>query len=293
MSEIYREEAGFLDLVGDILDNGVEVPDRTGVGSIAVFDRKLIFNNAQTFPFSTCRVAGLRLAFEEFWFFLRGETQTKILESKGITFWQGNTSRDFLVKRGLSHLLEGDMGKAYGYQFRNYGGSGFDQLVDTYNTLKKDPFSRRVYNTFWNPAQSNEMALTPCWHSHQFVVLPDKETGENVLNLKLINRSLDVVFGCMFAIQQYALYQRCMAELLGFKVGVLSCDLSQAHIYNNQITYARELRQRTLGLPGEIIIKKPLESLDDLLSMSWDDIEVVGLIVNNQPFKTPRPPMAV
>jgi thymidylate synthase len=243
------------------------------------------------------------MAFEEFWFFLNGKTQTKELEEKGINFWKGNTSKEFLSKRGLGHLDEGDLGVAYGSQLRAYGQStifgveGKDQLVDTYETLKNDKYSRRVYNTMWNPNESHLMALTPCWHSHQFVVLPD-EDGNDVLHLKLFSRSADTVFGAMYAIQQYRLYQMCMAKLLGFNVGKLSCDLTQIHIYLNQIEYAEEILTRSFGFDvdaydiNRISIDKDLNTLDDLLTLQWSDFGINHPTVNKEPFVTPRPPMA-
>jgi thymidylate synthase len=174
---------------------------------------------------------------------------------------------------------------------------GIDQLEEAYQTLKTDKYSRRVYTTFWNPNESHLMALTPCWHSHQFVVLPD-EDGNDVLHLKLLGRSLDSVFGAMYAIQQYRLYQMCMAKLLGFNVGKMSCDLTQIHIYLNQIEYAEEILTRSFGFDvdaydiSRININKDLKTLDDLLTMQWSDFEINHPTVNKEPFVTPRPPMA-
>lgn len=308
MSEIYRNEPGYIRMVRDILLSGVDIPDRTGVGSRAIFDAKIVYDTDVIFPFSTIRPAPLRMAFEEFWFFLNGYTQTKLLEEKGVNFWKGNTSREFLDNRNLLDLPEGDMGMSYGYQWRGFGGwygytgfagggqkygdAGHDQLVEVYQELRKNPYSRRLYTTFWNPQHSHRMALTPCWHSHQWVVLPDGQ-GNDVLHLKLLNRSLDSVFGLSFAVQQYALYQVAMAKLLGMKVGKLSCDLTQIHIYNNQLAYAYEMIYREFEKAGEVEITKPLNSLEDLLQMTWDDVRVTGLEVNKSEFVTPRPEMAV
>lgn len=305
MSEIYRNEHGYIRMVGDIMLSGADIPDRTGVGSRAMFDAKIVYDTDFVFPFSTIRPAPLRMAFEEFWFFLRGETQTKLLEEKGVNFWKGNTSREFLDNRGLTHVPEGDMGMSYGFQWRNSGGfvsywrgkekygmKGHDQLVEIYEELVKNPHSRRLYTTFWSPSDSHLMALTPCWHSHQWVVLPDGK-GNDVLHLKLLNRSLDSVFGLSFAVQQYALYQVAMAKLLGMKVGKLSCDLTQIHIYHNQLEYADEMIKREFGQAGEVEITKPLKTLGHLLQMTWDDVKVTGLEVNTSKFVTPRPPMAV
>lgn len=293
--KIYYEEQGYLELLKELLASGVQVTDRTGIGSIAMFDSKVVYNSQ--FPFSTIRPAPLRLAFEEFWMFLRGDTQTKLLEEKGINFWKGNTSREFLDSRELYHLKEGDMGKAYGFQFRNFGGnysyssSGFDQLVNSLNLLKTDPYSRRNLVTFWNPQQSKDMALTPCWHSHQLVVLPSE--NRPVLHIKLINRSLDALFGFPFAVQQYRLYQVALCNMFNFELGSLSCDLTHVHIYNNQIDYAKELITREFGKQGAININKDLNNINDLLSLQWEDIEVHDLTVNSTKFVTPRPPMAV
>jgi thymidylate synthase len=293
----YYGEKGYLEMMADILNHGVDVPDRTGVGSRAMFDAKVIYMPDE-FPFSTVRPASLEKAFREFWFFMSGRTQTKELEAQGVNFWVGNTTREFLDNRGLHHLEEGDMGMAYGFSWRTFN-KGLvaedkrivDQLRETYETLKKDPYSRRVYTTFWNPSASPLMALTPCWHSHQFVVLPNDE-GEKVLHMKVINRSLDSCFGYQFAVQQYRLYQMCMAKLLGYELGGMVCDLSQIHIYENQKQYVAEILTRELGTPGKVEIKKELNTLEDMINLQWEDIEVTGLKVNTEKFVTPRPPMA-
>lgn len=289
---IYKGERGFIDLLGHTLVEGVDTPDRTGVGCRKTFNHQIVYNIGDgEFPFSTIRPSPLRMAFEEFWFFMRGETDTKILEEKGINFWKGNTTREFLDARGLTHLPPGNMGKAYGFQWRQYN-DVHDQLVETVDTLINDPYSRRMYTTFWNPSQSKDMALTPCWHSHIFNVLPDKD-GYLTLNMKVFNRSLDITFGAQFAMQQYALYMMCMAQLGGMKLGELVFDLSDVHIYHNQIEYVKEILTRDFGKIGTVEICKNIQTIDDMLSLKWDDIKVDGLVVNTKPFVTPRPPMAV
>lgn len=292
MSVVYYGEQGYINLVKDVLENGVKTPDRTGVGCYKVFDRKLVWNVGKQFPFSTFRPAPLSMAFKEFWFFMKGLTDTTILYNQGVKFWEGNTSREFLDNRGLKHLKEGDMGKAYGYQWRNFSDE-FDQLMETSKTLLNDPYSRRMLTTFWNPSQSDEMALTPCWHSHQFVCVPEKD-GSITLNLKVMNRSLDVVFGESFARQQYALYLMCMAKLANMNVGYMSCDLTDIHIYENQLEFAREMVDRDLGVAGDVTINKELNTIFDVIGLEWDDIEVSdSLYVNKTDFKTKRPKMAV
>lgn len=290
MTEYYGE-AGYVQLIKDILSNGQEQTDRTGVGTISIFDAKVVYPEDTFGCFSTIRPASLRMSFEELWFFLRGETDTKKLEAKGVNFWKPQTSREFLDKRGLHILPEGDLGLAYSAQFRRFGESlsnnGVDQLANLVNDLKNDPYSRRLMVDLWNPAQQAAMPLTPCWFNFQVVVI-----GE-YLHMKLRNRSLDSIFGFSFAVQQYRLLQCCLCQMFGYKLGRLSADLSHVHIYKNQIEYAKELVERELGGQGEVFIGKELKTLEDLLALQWEDFTVRWLEVNNTPFKTERPPMAV
>ena len=295
-------EEQYIKMLKTIITNAVDVPNhRTGVSTIALFDYKLTVNEGE-FPFSTIRPAHPRLAFEELWLFLRGDTNTKLLEEKGIGFWKGNTSREFLDSRGLHHLPEGDLGAAYSKQFRNFGDSydggdytaGVDQVEKLYLALAKDRYSRRLVTSLWNPPEEDNMVLTACWWCHQFVVLPSPEG--DTLHLKLINRSLDALFGCIFAVQQYRLYQIALAKLFGMRVGKLSCDLTHIHLYENQIEYTTELLRRPYNFDGcydinRIKINKDLVLMDDLLELTWEDFQVSVPTVNVSKFETARPEM--
>ena len=290
----YYGEEGYLNLLEDTLAYGSRIEnDRTQIGTINTFNAQIHWNLATDFPFCTHRPAPLRMAFEELWFFLRGQTDTKILQEKGINFWKGNTSREFLDARGLTYLREGDLGRAYSKQFREYDG-WVDQLKNVWHGLLNDPYSRRHHVTLWNPAESHLMALTPCWYAHTFMVTPPQtDCGKPVLNMKLMNRSCDLVYGYFFAAQQYALYQLAMAESLGYNVGYMVTDMTNVHVYTNQVDYAKEILQRDLGEAGKVSFKDILYRYLDILDMEWEDIIVEGLVVNKQPFVTPRPPMAV
>lgn len=294
MTEYYGEQ-GYIQLIKDILASGEEQTDRTAVGTLSIFDAKVVYPEDTFACFSTIKPAALRMAFEELWFFLRGETDTKKLEEKGVMFWRGNTSREFLDKRGLYHLPEGSLGLAYSKQFREYSTAsvedcnriGVDQLSDLINNLRKEPTSRRLMIDLWNPLEQADMCLTPCWFNFQVVVIG------GYLHMKLRNRSLDSVFGYSFAVQQYRLLQLCLCKMFKYKLGRLSADLSHVHIYKNQVEYAKELVTRDLGKQGEVIINKKLETLEDLLSLEWEDFSVVNLKVNNKEFVVPRPNMAI
>ena len=293
----YWNEQGYLDLLRDILATTEEYPDRTGVGCKKVFGASLAFDLRESFPKTTVRKTPFRFAFEEWMFFMRGQTDTKILEDKGIYIWKGNTSREFLDSRDLRHVPEGRMGFAYGWQFRDFGGTwdtvGTDQLKEVFDNLRDDPFSRRHYVTFWNPLQSDQMALLPCFHSHQFHC--EKHGGKIVLHLKVFSRSSDVLFGLPFNYTQYAFYLQVMAETLGYTAGTLLVSMTDSHVYKNQYDYAQETVDREIDAKSirRVVVNRHLESLDDILELQWGDISDTGNLVNTKPYKTDKPPMAV
>lgn len=284
-------------LLQKLLDEGVEVVDpRTGESTLALFDEKIVVQEGE-FPWFTQSAATPRLAFEELWFFLRCKTQTKELEKKGCFFWKGNTSREALDKIGLNYLAEGDLGTAYSLQWRDFGGGvatgeGVDQFENLIEGIRNNKYSRRHLVTLWNPLESDSMTLTPCHHTSQYVVLPSK--NGDVLHVKLVNRSLDCLYGLKFAIQQYRMFQMALCRMFGFKLGKLSVDLSNYHIYSGQIDYVKEYLQRD-ATPHEhcsIAIKDEyqLGDMQDLLEMEWDCWDVVYKY-NKQPFVTPKPAM--
>mgnify|MGYP001228268385 FL=1 len=288
-------------LLKDILDNGVEVVDpRTGEHTLALFDNKVVVSEGE-FPWFTKNASSPRLAFEELWFFLRGETQTKKLEEKGVYFWKGNTSEEAIKRVGLDHMLiEGELGAAYSRQWRNCGGywsgvgHGIDQLEDLLLGLKDNKYGRRHLVTLWNPTENHIGVITPCHHTSQYVVLPS-EDGD-VLHVKLINRSLDTPYGMRFALMQYRMFQMALCKMFGFKLGRLSLDLSQYHIYYNQIEYVKEYLERDSVSEDKCSIKikdsVELKDMDDLLNMEWEDWDM-DYEFNKAPFITERPRMVV
>lgn len=302
-ANVYFGERGYVQLVKDVLEKGVSIPDRTGVGSKAMFGATVIYdkleNGLTDFALSTSRSCPLRLAFEEILFFLRGETDTKKLEEKGVFFWNGNTTREFLDNRNMKWCAEGDLGAAYSSQWRRAGEfSGVppeacvDQLTKLLDTLKYDKYSRRMVVDLWNPVEEYAMPITPCWAWSQWIVIPG-EDGKDYLHLSLVNRSLDSMFGYPYAVQQYRLLQYMLCKMFGFEMGQMRVCLSHIHIYNSQLEYAAEFVERDFGVQGQVEVNKELKSLEDLLSVEWSDIVVSDLEVNKSPFKVKKPPMAV
>lgn len=237
---------------------------------------------------------------------LRGETDTKKLEAVGVNFWKGNTSRDALDKVGLGHLNEGELGSAYSCQWRNSGGYswykgessvtgrfGIDQLEGLLHGLRTNKYGRRHLVTLWSPTENGFGVITPCHHTSQYVVLPNKDGGDT-LHVKLVNRSLDCVFGLRYAIMQYRMFQMALCKMFGFKLGRLSLDLSQYHVYTNQIEYAKELLGREGGMQEQCSLKlrRGVEFGDiyDLLECRWDQWQM-SYKYNKQPFVALRPDM--
>lgn len=294
----------YLDLLKDIKENGVDKSDRTGIGSRAVFGRLLRWNLGEGFPILTTRKVPLRIAFEETMFFLRGETQTKLLEEKKINIWKGNTSREFLDKRGLTHLPEGDMGKGYGYQWRHwetyarsenqgyesgdtrYESSEVDQIKDLLEGIRKDPFGRRHVVTGWNPGQLHEMALPPCHMLHMYSVTPDQK-----LHTTFVMRSNDVPYGLPFNIMSYALLNEIFSKHLGLTPGDLVYMGQDVHIYQNQMAMVDEILERTPRALPKLNIKKDLPTIEDVLNLQWEDIELIGY--DPYPDVKNKPEMAV
>jgi thymidylate synthase len=319
----YVGEAGYMQMLADVLAYGSEVPGRQGQGAqdvnrIKLFDCRLRFDMRKAPPLFTARSTPPRIAIEEFWTFLRGEVDVHTqLAKKGITIWEGNTNRRFLDSVGLHHLPEGHIGKSYSFQIRHFNGEldgsfapvgGVDQLQGLVDNLVGKPFDSRHIITMWNPGQMHEKALPPCWFQHQFLVTLD-EQGNKLLNLSVTSRSADLLFGTPFNVCQYGYYLLAVAELMGVQAGELSCHLVDAHIYGSrqdvglcesdlhvksQVQYVQELLTREIHSVSEVkmAIRTPLDSLDDLLAMTWEDVAISPYAVNKEKLKARRPVMA-
>ncbi|EIW71159.1 hypothetical protein TREMEDRAFT_67601 [Tremella mesenterica DSM 1558] len=178
-----HEEYQYLDLITRIITTGQSRPDRTGTGVISLFaPPSLRFSlSNQTLPLLTTKRVFLRGVWEELLWFVKGSTDGKLLSEKGINIWDGNGSREYLDKVGLSHRREGDLGPVYGFQWRffgaeygtcddDYNGKGVDQLKNVIEKIKNNPTDRRIILSAWNPKDLPLMALPPCHMFCQFYV---------------------------------------------------------------------------------------------------------------------------
>jgi thymidylate synthase len=302
----------YKNLLSDILVNGEDDTDRTGVGTRSVFGRSMTFDLSEGFPADSLRKVAFRIAFEETMFFLRGESDTTKLEAKKINIWKGNTSREFLDKVGLHHLPVGDMGRGYGVQWRNFrtatvihsgiqiehNGSSVthlnakvrtksvDQLKELIDGLKNNPTGRRHMITAWNPAELDQMALPPCHYAHQYSIKGGK------LHSSWNQRSVDSVYGLPYNIMSYAFLNEAIARLVKVKPGTVTFFGGDVHIYENQRWMAEDMVATRDPLPlPTLVIHKELNTLGDLLSLEFSDVELQNYTAH--PDYKNKPPMAV
>lgn len=279
------QEHQYLEMMQRILTNGVRRTDRTGTGTLGLFSEHLRFDISNEFILLTTKKVNLAAIFYELRMFLRGQTDSvEGLEKHDVGIWKGNTRREFLDKKGLDYLPEGEMGCAYPHQWRNFGGphplvpdtsgcmEGYDQITNIINTLRTNPTDRRMELVGANPQQSKYAALPAC-HSYA-VFWADPEA--RILNCHMTQRSADTLLGVPFNIAQYNLLTVYLAKLTGFNPGFLDITLVDAHLYLNHIDQAREQLTRTPYELPKLVIKKKLTELDDVLNMEFGDLEVVG-----------------
>lgn len=236
-----HQEDQYLKCIKDVLENGEKRASRNSVVR-SQFNKNLSFDLTEGFPLLTTKKMFTEGIINELLFFLKGETDTKILEDKGINIWKGNTNREFLDTHGFTKRSAGVMGPMYGYQWRFYGAPysedlaipmerGVDQLSRLIESINHEPSSRRHLLTTYNPAQVHEGVLYPC-HSivNQFYV---SEGG--YLDMFCYNRSSDLFLGLPFNIASSALFQHIIAHYTGLQPRWMHITLGDAHIYENHV----------------------------------------------------------
>ncbi|KAI5191871.1 thymidylate synthase [Nematocida sp. AWRm77] len=245
-----HEEYQYIELVQRILDAGHNKEDRTGTGTISVFGSMSRYSlDKEEFPLLTTKRVNFRLVAEELLFFIRGDTDNRKLKEKNVNIWNKNGAKEFLEARGITRR-EDDLGPIYGFQWRhfgakyttceaNYAGMGVDQLKNAIEELKRNPNSRRIVVSAWNPMDLEDMALPPCHVLFQFAVTGGK------LNAMLYQRSGDVGLGVPFNIASYALLLKMVSYLTGIPAGEFVHVIADAHIYKNHISQLTEQAQRT------------------------------------------------
>jgi len=276
--QLLHEEYQYLDAIREIIEKGVHSGDRTGVGTRSIFGKMMRFSLQKTFPLLTTKRVFWRGVAEELLWFVRGSTNGKLLSDKGIKIWDGNGSREFLDKRGLSHREEGDLGPVYGFQWRHFGakyvdmhtdykGQGVDQLAECIRLIKENPEDRRILLSAWNPADLDQMALPPCHMFCQFYVA----NGE--LSCLMYQRSCDMGLGVPFNIASYSLLTCMMAQVCGLKPGEFIHTMGNAHVYQNHVEPLVTQLERT---PRPFPVLRINPDIKDIDAFSFSDFTLVG-----------------
>jgi thymidylate synthase len=246
----------YLDLLQRLLDDGVPKDDRTGTGTLSVFGHQMRFNLAEGFPLVTTKKIHTRSVFGELLWFLRGDTNIKWLNDRGISIWDEWADDN------------GDLGPVYGYQWRSWptpDGRHIDQIAQVIEQIKTNPDSRRHIVSAWNVADIADMALPPCHTLIQFYV------ADGRLSCQLYQRSGDVFLGVPFNIASYALLTHMVAQVTGLQVGAFVHTIGDAHLYSNHVDQARlQLTREPRPLP-RLVLNESITEIDGF------DLEDIGL----------------
>ena len=276
-------ESAYLNALKQILEDGEDRPDRTGVGTKSIFGLQMRFDLTQGFPAVTTKKLAWRACVSELLWFIEGSGDENRLKeilhgdrySEKKTIWSDNVKADYWTKKRLQRHA-GDLGRVYGVQWRRWRAplvrinkvvlQNCDQLLSLIEGIKADPYSRRHIITAWNPGELELMALPPCHMMAQFYVNNGK------LSCQMYQRSADMFLGVPFNIASYALFTHMIAQVCNLEVGELIITIGDAHIYSNHIEQVNEqLKRKPLPLPT----LKLNPEIEVITNFDMKDIELV------------------
>lgn len=265
-----------------VLDNGTSREDRTGTGTKGVFGYQMRFDLSEGFPLLTTKKVHFPSLAKELLWFVSGDTNIKWLVANKVRIWNEwpyqlfQESKDF-AGESMDEFVEriinddafaqkyGELGPVYGKQWRDFG--GVDQLQNVIDTIKTNPFSRRIIMSAWNPAEVDQMALPPCHAFMQFYV-----SNDNKLSLQLYQRSADVFLGVPFNIASYALLLHMVAKVCDLEVGEFIHTFGDLHIYNDHFDAIQTQLSREVRPLPRLVIHGDQKEITDF---KFDDFEVV------------------
>ena len=248
----------YLDLMERVLAEGEEKRDRTGVGTLSIFGHQMRFDLSRGFPLVTTKKLHVKSIIYELLWFLRGDTNVKYLNAQGVSIWNEWADEN------------GDLGPIYGKQWRSWpapDGRTIDQMADVLAEIRRNPASRRLIVTAWNPAEIAAMALPPCHCLFQFNV------ADGALSCQLYQRSADVFLGVPFNIASYALLTLAVAHVSGLRPGAFIHSLGDAHLYLNHLDQARLQLQRS---PRPLPALRINPGATDLFALRYEDFVLEG-----------------
>jgi thymidylate synthase len=277
-------EQEYLNALKNILENGDNRPDRTGVGTKSIFGLQMRFDLNEGFPAVTTKKLAWKACKSELLWFIEGSGDEgrlrEILHGERYTdkktIWSDNAQAPYWVEKRLQRH-PADLGRVYGVQWRRWRKplirinkvvlQNHDQLLELIAGLKEDPYSRRHIITAWNPGEIDLMALPPCHMMAQFYVNNGK------LSCQMYQRSADMFLGVPFNIASYALFTHMLAQVCNLEVGDLIITIGDAHIYNNHVEQVKEQLKRT-PLPLPTLQLNP--EIGVITEFDMDDIELIG-----------------
>ena len=243
----------YLDLLDRILTEGVRKDDRTGTGTISVFGNQMRFNMDDGFPLLTTKKLHLKSIIYELLWFLRGDTNARWLQERGVRIWNEWADED------------GNLGHIYGYQWRSwpdYNGGHIDQISDVIRQIKENPDSRRLIVSAWNVADLANMNLPPCHILFQFYV------ADGRLSLQLYQRSADTFLGVPFNIASYSLLLMMVAQVTGLHPGDFVYTTGDTHLYLDHLEQARLQLTRT---PRQLPTMRLNPDVTDIFNFNFED----------------------
>jgi len=261
----------YLDLLRHVREHGTRKGDRTGTGTLSVFGHQLRFDLAERFPLLTTKKVHLKSVVHELLWFLQGSTNVAYLRAHGVTIWDEWADP------------QGELGPVYGSQWRSWpapDGRHIDQISEVVAQIRKNPDSRRLIVSAWNPADIPRMALAPCHALFQFYV------ADGRLSCQLYQRSADVFLGVPFNIASYALLTLMVAQVTGLKPGEFVHTFGDVHLYLNHLEQADLQLART---PRPLPVMKLNPAVKDLFAFRYEDFELLGY----DPYPAIRAPIAV
>ncbi|HEV3395593.1 MAG TPA: thymidylate synthase [Xanthobacteraceae bacterium] len=248
----------YLDLMERILGHGAQKRDRTGTGTLSIFGHQMRFDLGQGFPLVTTKKLHMKSIVYELLWFLRGDTNVKYLNDHGVSIWD-----EWADERG-------DLGPVYGQQWRSWpaaDGSTIDQMAGVVAAIRRNPDSRRLIVSAWNPAEVDKMALPPCHCLFQFYV------AQGRLSCQMYQRSADVFLGVPFNIASYALLTLMVAQVSELEPGEFVHTLGDAHLYLNHLEQARLQLARS---PRRLPTMRLNRSVKDLFGFRYEDFVLEG-----------------
>ena len=246
----------YLDLARQILEHGEERRDRTGTGTLSLFGLQARYDLREGFPLVTTKKVLFPAVVRELLWFLRGSTNINDGLTQHTPIWDAWAKPD------------GELGPIYGHQWRNWGGTGIDQIRQAIDLIRTDPTSRRIIVSAWNVADVPKMALPPCHTMFQFYV------KDEWLDCQLYQRSADMALGVPFNIASYALLTHMVANEVGLKPRFFVHVLGDAHVYLNHKA-GLELQLTRAPHPLPRLSLPPGKRVDDLV---FEDVELEGYV---------------